>query len=80
MRRRSDMPGAGRSAERDLFGKRPLVAIGGDRNSAELALTLRQMSEMAFRVGLDRSSSLIEVAALMVELEGAVVAQDAADI
>ncbi|WP_417477075.1 hypothetical protein [Maricaulis sp.] len=41
-----------------------------------IALDLREMSERALRAGLGRSSSLIEVAALMVELEGSVMHQD----
>jgi len=41
-----------------------------------IALDLREISERALRAGLGRSSCLIEVAALMVELEGSVVLQD----
>ena len=36
-----------------------------------IAAHLREMSEHAMQAGLGRSSSLIEVAALMIELEGA---------
>lgn len=62
--------------ERDLFGRRSRVAAGGDPAMSLIALDLREISERALRAGLGRSSSLIEVAALMVELEGSVVLQD----
>tara|TARA_R110002096_G_scaffold223314_4_gene412339 strand:- start:360 stop:524 length:165 start_codon:yes stop_codon:yes gene_type:complete len=54
--------------------------LASDSKSQMLALDLRAMSERAFRAGLDRSSSLIEIAALMVELEGSSIDQDEADL
>jgi hypothetical protein len=73
-------PGTVRPGVRDLFGKRSRAALAPDAKTRMLALDLRAMSERAFHAGLGRSSSLIEIAALMVELEGAAIAQDELDL
>ncbi|SDM76962.1 hypothetical protein [Maricaulis salignorans] len=65
-----------KAKQRDLFGRSPRIETGSDPAMSLIALDLREMSERALRAGLGRSSSLIEVAALMVELEGSVVLQD----
>lgn len=80
MKRSTDRAGRDRSGPRDLFGKRSRSGLASDSKSQMLALDLRAMSERAFRAGLDRSSSLIEIAALMVELEGSSIDQDEADL
>jgi len=46
-------------------------STAGDDVPGMIATHLRQMSEQAMQAGLGRSSSLIEVAALMIELEDA---------
>jgi hypothetical protein len=48
------------------------ASAGLDRSDVSelIAFQLREMSEHALRAGLGVSSSLIEVAALMVEMEG----------
>tara|TARA_R110001606_G_C15204382_1_gene632099 strand:- start:577 stop:810 length:234 start_codon:yes stop_codon:yes gene_type:complete len=66
----------GKAIERDLFGRRARPSPGSDPAMSLIALDLREMSERALRAGLGRSSSLIEVAALMVELEGSMLLQD----
>jgi len=69
-----------RVAQRDLFGRRPRVAGSADPALRLIALDLREVSERALRAGLGRCSSLIEVAALMVELEGSMMLHDDPDI
>ncbi len=80
MKRSTEMAGKGQTGRRDLFGKRSRAGSIHDASTQTLALDLRAMSERAFRAGLGRCSSLIEVAALMVELEGAAATQDEFDI
>ena len=80
MKRSSGMAGRDRPGARDLFGKRSRADQALDSRTQMLALDLRTMSERAFRAGLGRSSSLIEIAALMVELEGSAIAQDELDL
>lgn len=80
MKHSTDMAGRGQSVARDLFGKRSRADSMPDANTQTLALDLREMSERAFRAGLGRCSSLIEVAALMVELEGSALDQDEFDL
>jgi hypothetical protein len=54
--------------------KQSLIRISSHLERADaselIALHLREMSEHALRAGLGLSSSLIEVAALTIELEG----------
>ncbi|WP_417470376.1 hypothetical protein [Maricaulis sp.] len=69
-----------RATQRDLFGRRPRLAGAPDPALHRIALDLREVSERALRAGLGRCSSLIEVAALMVELEGSMMLQDDPDI
>ncbi|WP_417482032.1 hypothetical protein [Maricaulis sp.] len=69
-----------RATQRDLFGRRPRLEGAADPALHRIALDLREVSERALRAGLGRCSSLIEVAALMVELEGSVMLQDDPDI
>ena len=45
-----------------------------------MILELRALAEDAFRAGLDRSSCLIELASLMIELEAASLAQDEVEL
>lgn len=54
----------------DLFGKKLPPVISAREETIDLAEDLRRMSERAYHAGLDRSCSLIEVAAQMVEMEG----------
>lgn len=56
---------------RDLFGHRLPPQDEADGAALVLAEDLRRLSERALRSGLDRSACLIEVAALIAELEGA---------
>ena len=55
---------------RDLFGQKLPPAISARAETIDLAEDLRRISERAYHAGLDRSCSLIEVAAQMVEMEG----------
>ena len=80
MKRSADTAGKSRSGARDLFGKQSRDGLAPDAKTRILALDLRAMSERAFRAGLGRSSSLIEIAALMVELEGSSVDQDEPEV
>ena len=56
----------------DLFGKPLDPAAAAEGEMLALAEQLRALSEDAYHAGLDRCCSLIEVAALMVELEAGV--------
>lgn len=55
---------------RDLFGHKLPPAETARAETLDLAEDLRRISERAYHAGLDRSCSLIEVAAQMVEMEG----------
>ncbi|MHA6289492.1 hypothetical protein [Maricaulis sp. CAU 1757] len=56
----------------DLFGRSPGRGQVVPHSGAELAARLRRISDAAHASGLARTSALVEVAALMVELEAAV--------
>lgn len=56
----------------DLFGQPLDPAIHAEGEMLALAEQLRALSEEAYHAGLDRCCSLIEVTALMVELEAGV--------
>jgi len=61
---------------RDLFGQ-PMPASEITRPlSSELAFDLRRLSEKAVQGGMARSGCLIELAALIVEMEGAYESED----
>jgi len=60
----------GRSMGRDLFGN-DRSGLGGQGGAADqLAHDLRGLSESAYALQLARAAALIEIAALIVELEG----------
>ncbi|WP_300531758.1 hypothetical protein [Maricaulis sp.] len=56
----------------DLFGQPISPSITADGDMLELAERLRALSEDAYHAGLERCCSLIEVTALMVEMEAGV--------
>ncbi|MBR9826241.1 MAG: hypothetical protein GYB36_10635 [Alphaproteobacteria bacterium] len=55
----------------DLFGDPIAEPVSVRNGEADLALSLRRLSEDAVAAGLDRASCLIEIAAMIVELEDA---------
>ena len=66
--------------DRDLFGRRILALPPEMAATDTMILELRALAEDAFRAGLDRSSCLIELASLMIELEAASLAQDEVEL
>lgn len=60
-----------RRDNRDLFGDRVTPRQNADQASSDLADQLRGLSERAVVQGLERASCLIEMAAMIVELENA---------
>lgn len=66
--------------DRDLFGRRIIALPPEMAGTDTMVLDLRALAEEAFRAGLDRSSCLIELASLMIELEAASLAQDEAEL
>lgn len=68
-----------RNDDRDLFGHRVSELVRDRDESDDIAASLRLLSETALHAGLGRSSIIIEVAAIMVELEGSVVYRGAAE-
>lgn len=64
---------------RDLFGRPPPISLLGEVPSDDIAARLRRLSEEAFSVGLGRAATLIEVAAIVSEMEGELVYRDELD-
>lgn len=59
-----------RSTGGDLFGKKNWAASRYGSAADRLAHELRSLSESAYTLRLARAAALIEIAALIVELEG----------
>lgn len=68
-----------KARNRDLFGRVPPVALLGEVPSDEIAARLRRLSEDAYALGLGRAATLIEVAAIVTEMEGELVYRDELD-